>query len=153
LDQVWTSARLPGNLRAIAMRALSREPKDRYASAAELKADLIQYVRGAPDFPRSTYKKGEIVVREGEIGGAAYVIREGRCQAFKVVQGQKVVLRTMGPGEAFGELAILSSKPRTASVEALEDLTLEVVDANTLREGVGLHTWLGPFVSALVERF
>src|SRR5206468_2339194 len=73
--------------------------------------------------------------------------------AYKTIAGERVVLRTMGPGEVFGELSILSAKPCTATVEALEELTLEVVDASTLRDGVGLHTWLAPFVAALAERF
>jgi serine/threonine-protein kinase len=148
-----TSVGLSLRLRDLATRALAPDPEHRYQTVADLKHDLLECVRGAPDLPWRTYKTGEHVVREGETSNAAYVIRKGTCQAYKTVDGQKQVVRTMGPDEVFGELGILSSKPRTASVVALEDLTVELVDATKLRDGVGLHTWLGPFVSALVERF
>jgi len=59
----------------------------------------------------------------------------------------------MGPGEVFGETAILSRKPRTASVQALETLTVQVVTPEELEEGVGIHTGLGRFVRTLAERF
>ncbi|HXI57859.1 MAG TPA: cyclic nucleotide-binding domain-containing protein, partial [Polyangia bacterium] len=153
IDQAPTSVGLSLRLRELASRALAPDPADRYQTVAELKSELLECVRGAPDLPWRTYRTGEHVVREGETSNAAYVIRKGTCQAYKTVDGQKLVVRTMGPDEVFGELGILSSKPRTASVVALEDLTVELVDATKLRDGVGLHTWLGPFVSALVERF
>jgi serine/threonine protein kinase len=153
LSSLPTSAGISSKLSGIVMRALAREPSERYQTVADLKIDLLQYMRGAPDLPVRTYKKGEHIVREGESSSTAYVIRAGTCEAYKVVDGQKLVLRTMGPNEVFGELGILSSKPRTASVVALEDVSVDLVDATTLRDGVGLHTWLGPFVSALVDRF
>jgi serine/threonine-protein kinase len=114
---------------------------------------VLRYARGAPDLPVRTFAAGQTVVREGEMNTEAFVVREGTCIAYKTVDGQRVVLRTMGAGEVFGELSILSSKPCTATVEALEDVSLEVVDASTLRDGVGLHTWVAPFVAALAERF
>ncbi|HVR60539.1 MAG TPA: serine/threonine-protein kinase [Polyangia bacterium] len=153
LDDVPTSLGLSARLRAVTMRALSANPAARHQTATDLKNEVLCCLRGAPDLPWQTYKAGEHVVREGEIGGAAYVVRKGTCQAYKTVEGQKQVVRTMRPDDVFGELGILASKPRSASVVALEELTVEVVEADKLRDGLGMHTWLGPFVSALVDRF
>jgi serine/threonine-protein kinase len=153
LDAIATSASLPLRLRAIATRALAPNPSDRYASVTDMKNDVLQYARGTPSLPRRTFAKGDTVLREGETGEAAYVIREGTCEAYKTIAGERRVLRRMGPGDVFGELSILSSKPVTATVAALEELTVDVVDAAILREGVGLNTWLGAFVKAVVERF
>jgi serine/threonine-protein kinase len=153
IEAAPTSVGLSLRLRDLTTRALAPDPDDRHRTVADLKSELLECVRGAPELPWRTYKTGEHVVREGETSNAAYVIRKGTCQVYKTVDGQKLVVRTMGPDEVFGELGILSSKPRTASVVALEDLTVELVDATKLRDGVGLHTWLGPFISALVDRF
>ena len=153
LDRVSTSVRVPARLRAIAMRALSSSPEDRYPSVTEMKNEVLRFARGAPQLPTRTFTRGALVVREGEMNDEAYVIREGTCQAFKTIDGDRIALRTMGPGDVFGELSVVSSKPCTASVEALEELTVEVVDAITLRDGLGLNTWVAPFVAALAERF
>ena len=153
IESHTTTGDLPAGLCRIAMRAMAREPADRYPSVEALKSDVLHYLRGAPELVQRRFAKGEIIVREGEIGEAAYFIREGKCQAYKTVGGEKVVLREMGANEVFGELGILSSKPRTATVEALEDLMVDIVEASTLRDGVGLHTWLAPFIDALAERF
>ena len=153
LDRVATSARVPARLRAIAMRALSASPGDRYSSVIELKNEVLRFARGAPELPTRTFPKGAVVVREGETNDEAYVIREGTCQAYKTIDGERIALRTMGSGDVFGELSVVSSKPCTASVEALEELTVQVVDATTLRDGLGLNTWVAPFVAELAERF
>lgn len=59
--------------------------------------------------------QGEYVIREGEGGAHLFVAAEGE---FEVIKDGKV-LGTMGPGKAFGELAILYNCTRTASVKGL----------------------------------
>jgi serine/threonine-protein kinase len=152
-EECETAARLPRGLGRIAMRAMAKDPRDRYASALELKDDLLTQLRGSADLPRRTFAAGELVMREGEPGEAAYIIVEGSCRAFKTVDGVEIELRRMGAGEVFGETAILSAKPRTASVQALDTLTVRVVMPDELEEGVGMKRWVGAFVRTLAERF
>ncbi len=64
-----------------------------------------------------TYAKGETIVNEGEQAVAFYVITSGKVRLTK--KGEE--LGTMGPGECFGEMALLDGHPRSASVLALED--------------------------------
>jgi CRP-like cAMP-binding protein len=59
----------------------------------------------------------------------------------------------MGPGEVFGEMALLLDEPRAASVEASEPVTLLVLDKATLDEGLGVDGWTGALVHALAQRF
>jgi CRP-like cAMP-binding protein len=59
----------------------------------------------------------------------------------------------MGPGEVFGETAIFSKKPRTASVKALTDVVAMVVTSDALSNALGLNFWMGAFVKALADRF
>jgi serine/threonine-protein kinase len=133
------------------MKAMARDPAARYQTATEMKEDLTAQLRA--DLPRRTFAPGELVMREGEPGDSAYIILQGTCRAFKVVDGEEIELRVMGAGEVFGETAILSHKPRTASVQAISPLTVQVVTPEELEEGVGMNTWLGLFVRTLAERF
>ncbi len=146
-------APIPPGLCRITMRAMAREPAQRYPSAVALKREVEHFLRGVARFPTQVFPPGTMVVAEGAEGDAAYVITRGRCQAFKHIAGEKVVLRVMGPGEVFGETAVFSARPRTASVEALDELTVMVVTRESLAEGLGLHTWMGAFVKALADRF
>jgi CRP/FNR family transcriptional regulator/CRP/FNR family cyclic AMP-dependent transcriptional regulator len=75
------------------------------------------------------YAAREVVFREGDAGDAAFAISHGW---LKVVahgpDGQEATLSLMGAGEAFGELAILDSGPRSATVVALEPSLLLVLE-------------------------
>ena len=77
----------------------------------------------------------------------------GTCVAYKTVDGQKVVLRELGPNSVFGETAVLSGGVRTATVEAVDEVLVKVVPRQLLEENLGLHTSFGLFVVALAERF
>ncbi|XP_043207719.1 cGMP-dependent protein kinase, isozyme 1-like [Amphibalanus amphitrite] len=64
------------------------------------------------------YANGTFIIREGEVGSHLFVAAEGQMEVIK--EGQ--VLGQMGPGKAFGELAILYNCTRTASVKAVTDV-------------------------------
>jgi serine/threonine-protein kinase len=146
-------ARLPLGLCRIAMRALAREKAQRYPSALAFKQDLERYLRGTDRFSQRTFAAGALIVAEGDQGDTAYIVTAGRCMAFKTVEGARIPLREMGPGEVFGEMAVLTARPRTASVEALEETTVLCVTQESMQEQLGANAWLGSFVQALAQRF
>ena len=137
----------------ITMKAMSKDPADRYQSVEELKIDLEGFLEGSERFPGRTYRPGELIVREGDQGDEAYIIRAGECRAFKTINGEKVDLRIMGIGDVFGELAILTDKPRSASVEAVNNVTVAVVQGRYFKEELEVGSWLSPFIKALAVRF
>lgn len=151
-DLVWANP-LPRRLGMIAQRAMSFDPKERYPSAEALKQDLLNYQRGAIDLPLRVYPPGAVIVKQGDVGHEAYMIKFGICRAWKDVGGEHIQLGTLTQGDVFGETAVLASKPRTATVEAVDEVTVAVVDAETLTEGVVLNNWLGAFVRALAQRY
>ena len=71
--------------------------------------------------PRS-FKKGDVIVGEGELGISFYVVAQGKVEVVKGLgSGREVVLATQGPGGFFGEMALFDNQIRSASVRAAED--------------------------------
>jgi serine/threonine-protein kinase len=152
-EQVVGRGRVPAELSRIALRALAYDPADRYPSVRDLQSDIESFQRGAWDLPRVRIAAGTVVVAEGDPADAAYVIVEGSFVAYRVEESTEVELRAMGPGDVFGETAIFTDRPRTASVKAVTDAVLIVVTPRVLATAVGLNSWVGGFVRALADRF
>ncbi|HEV2010038.1 MAG TPA: cyclic nucleotide-binding domain-containing protein [Candidatus Limnocylindria bacterium] len=70
------------------------------------------------------YEGGEVVIQAGESGGGYYLIREGTADV-SLPDGRYV--RTLGPGDGFGELALIFGVPRTATVTAKGPLVVGVL--------------------------
>jgi len=68
------------------------------------------------------FSKGDIIFAEYEPGDTFYLIQEGKVKVTKLVEGKEKMLDVFGPGDIFGEMAIIERKPRSATVEALTDL-------------------------------
>jgi len=67
------------------------------------------------------FKKGEVLIREGEAGNYAYVIEAGNVEILVQREGRQLQIGTRGPGSLIGEMAMIDDKPRTATVRAVED--------------------------------
>jgi len=80
-------------------------------------------------FERCTFKAGEVIITQGDKGDYFYIIYHGKV-VFDV-NGKKV--GKAGKGNSFGELALLYTCPRAATVTAYKDVTLFRVDQNTFR--------------------
>src|SRR5205814_129883 len=70
------------------------------------------------------YEAGETIINKGEMGNEMYVICRGRVE---VLDGTKV-LTTLGEGEFFGEMSLMLSQPRTATIRAIDSVDLFVLD-------------------------
>jgi diguanylate cyclase len=82
---------------------------------------------------RRRFRAGEVVFREGDKGGGAYIIDTGTVEVFVKRQGQDVRLAILGHGEIFGEMALIDERPRSATVRALSELSCLVVEAEQIR--------------------
>ena len=65
------------------------------------------------------FKKGDVIVNEGEVGVAFYVISKGSVEVVK--GGGEQVVGTLPEGSFFGEMALFDNHPRSASVRAATD--------------------------------
>ncbi len=153
IDAACESIGVAKRIRAVAERATKPRPEDRYQTIEEMQAAMRAFLHGGLHLPRKTFEPGEIIVREGDKGDAAYMIVAGRCRAYRTVDGREETLATMEPGDAFGEMALILYEPRAASVVAIDHVTVTVLDQATLNEGLGLSGWTGALVRALAQRF
>jgi len=100
--------------------------------------------------PLRRFTLGERIIDQGSHGDAFYVICEGQVRVFRTESGRRVDLATLEGGAFFGEMAILSGAPRTASVEAgAEDTQLLEISALVLTSLSRSH----PQVAAALRKF
>lgn len=145
---------LPAGLCRIAVRALSADPAERPADVGTLRAEIEEFLSGGGWFERVRFTPGEVVVREGERDERAYILMAGRCEVFREGRdGEQRVLRAIGPGEVFGEVALLTGAPRTASVRALTAAEALLVTPPLLDRELGRNAWFRAFARAAAERF
>jgi CRP/FNR family transcriptional regulator, cyclic AMP receptor protein len=119
---------------------------------ADLEADELQRFSQVA-VPRAI-PAGNRVFHEGDSSDACYIVKEGK---FRVTRehsdGRAITLATLGPGEVFGELAMLDGDTRSASAEALTDGELLALPANDVRNLLARHPEISvKLVAALVRR-
>jgi CRP-like cAMP-binding protein len=78
-------------------------------------------------------KPGEVVIKQGDVGGSLYVIVRGEVRIVKELGEKRVEISRLGEGEFFGEMALVTDTPRVATVEAVTELDLLEVSRETLR--------------------
>lgn len=101
-----------------------------------------------------TFPAGTRVFHEGDSSDACYIVRDG---SFRVTRehsdGRAITLATLGPGEIFGELAMLDGDTRSASAESITDGTLLALPANDVRSLLGRNPEIAlKLVAGLVRR-
>ena len=159
IDRFAQRYHIPKRLCEIVNKAIAPQPSDRYQTVLELQQDVREFLRGGLYLPHQTFAPGSLIIQEGDRGDSAYMIVSGQCRAFRTIDAeegtpaQKETLAIMGAGDVFGEMALILDEPRAASVEAVDQVTVLVLDQKTIAEGVGEGGWIGSLVHALAQRF
>lgn len=82
----------------------------------DLLTGLVQQLR------RRSFSRGTMLFHKDQAGDALYIVESGRVRIFLPAPGgEELTVEIAGPGDVFGELALLDGRPRSASAEALED--------------------------------
>ncbi|HET7790237.1 MAG TPA: Crp/Fnr family transcriptional regulator [Gemmatimonadales bacterium] len=75
-----------------------------------------------------SYPKNSVILFEDDPGDALYVVATGQVKVVLIGEdGREVILSVLGPGEFFGEMALIDDEPRSAHVIAMEDSNLVVL--------------------------
>ena len=82
----------------------------------------------------AVFKKGDLIIREGDAAGPMFILEKGRARAFLANNGSQRNLAFYRDGDFFGELSILNGAPRAASVEAYTDCKLLALEPDEVRE-------------------
>jgi CRP-like cAMP-binding protein len=85
-----------------------------------------------------TFKKGEVIARKGDEGKTFYIIQKGKIGATDIILGgTKYDDLVLGPGEHWGEGAIIKDIPIVANISALEDSTVLVMNKENFQKTIG----------------
>jgi CRP-like cAMP-binding protein len=108
----------------------------------------------AQECARLDFGRGERVVHQGEPGDAMYVVLEGTAvvtlAAADATEGEREVAR-LARGEFFGEMALLTGEPRSASVTAVDDLAVLVIHKDSLQATLASRPGLVQEMAEIVE--
>lgn len=143
---------LPPELCRITSRALAPRREDRHPSVAALRADLEQFLDGGGWFETRVFAAGQAIVTEGEGGDTAYIIESGSCDVYKWVEGREVLLRRLSVGDVFGEMAVFTGGTRTATVLAVDEVTVKLITGASLTLELDRNPWVAAFVRSLARR-
>jgi len=83
---------------------------------------------------REIFDLGEIIFKEGDMGGCAYLIEEGVIGIYASVNGQEKEINRIGKGELFGEVALIDNKSRTATARVLDQAVLIPIERDLVNE-------------------
>lgn len=74
------------------------------------------------------YSDGTTIVRQGEKGNLMYIILKGEVEVIREVDGEQVILSVLKKGDTFGEMALFSGQPRTATIRSKGETRILTVD-------------------------
>jgi len=82
------------------------------------------------------YKAGDVIFRQGDTGNCMYVIQEGEVEAIAEADGRELRLRTLGPNDFFGEMALFEKEVRSATIRATRPTRILSIDKKNFLGGI-----------------
>jgi CRP/FNR family transcriptional regulator, cyclic AMP receptor protein len=85
------------------------------------------------------HEKGDVILRQGDVADSFYVIVAGQVKVYMHDENdnsREVILKTLGPGEFFGEIPMFDQEPRSANVAALERCHLQVLSYRSFQKAI-----------------
>ena len=80
----------------------------------------------------TSYKQHEVILREGRLSQAIYLVRKGTVRIESTAIGRDVAIAFLSPGEVFGEISFLEGVPTSSGVIAQEDVEVGVITKQDL---------------------
>ncbi len=102
---------------------------------------------------RRVFRPGEVIFHRDDPGQVLYVIQSGKVKIYITSQdGQEVSLAVFGPGDYFGELALLDGQPRSASAVAIEPVEAFALQRTDFTNAVMHHPRIAVQVMNVLSR-
>jgi CRP-like cAMP-binding protein len=97
------------------------------------------------------FRQGQTVIHEGDPGDEMFLMKAGRVRVVQGAGGDASALAELGAGDVFGEMALLTGNPRSATVTALSDVDAWVLGKADFEELVAAHATLALALSRLLS--
>jgi cAMP-dependent protein kinase regulator len=130
-------------------RRIEQQHKELHASSlfASFENEALEQILSSTSL--RSYSQGEVIVREGDQGSSLFLIVSGTVSVLTSESGSPLPLAELGPGDFFGEVSLLTGKPRTATITAKDAVTAIELDARSVDEIAAQH----PEVRTVLEEF
>ena len=103
--------------------------------AYKLDEDTQRIIAMTPE--QESFRAGETLFQEGEMGDEAYLIKSGEVEILHIVGNEQMVLARLGQGEIFGELSLIDSQPQMATARVSADAELAVISRDNIQSRLG----------------
>src|SRR6185503_16021417 len=102
---------------------------------------------------RRRHRKGATVFLHGELGRDLYVIESGSVKiCMTTADGKEITLAILGPGEFFGELALMDGEPRSSDAVTMEDCQFLLLERNEFMHFIDEHPSVAHRVIEVLSR-
>ena len=100
---------------------------------------------------KESFTAGEYLMRQNEVGDSLMVVQQGTVQVFVIDDSDEThLIDQSGPGDILGEMALLTSEPRTASVQAIDEVHVLRLSAQSFHKLVKEYPQLNAVLTQLV---
>jgi cAMP-binding proteins - catabolite gene activator and regulatory subunit of cAMP-dependent protein kinases len=100
-----------------------------------------------------SHDEGSVIISEGQPGASMYVIASGEVKVFTLgAKGATVYLAKLGEGDFFGEVSMLTGKPRTATITASQRTELLRLDKEKLDNALAKHPGIRKVLNSFYQR-
>jgi hypothetical protein len=119
-----------------------KEFLSRVSIFSRLRDEDLQRIQGL--VKKLHFTSGQIIIREGETDGRLFIIISGQVEVIKGMstENQRFITK-MGPYEYFGEMSLVDSLPRSATVRAIKDTTIIFIERNRLLKEMAKSPQIG----------
>ncbi len=102
---------------------------------------------------KQTVPAGSFIFVEGDEERHFYIIESGEIEIFTMVEGKLITLAKLGPGDSFGEFALLADAPRSASARAVSECSFVKVSPEGFEELLlQLPEWASCMLRSFAQR-
>ena len=120
LESRWMGVESTSDEGEVPVQGLIEELKEVPIFSEMSSKDLVKVIS---TLEQLSFQKGSTIVKQGDVGDSFYVIRGGTVNVvLERSGGESIPVARLGPNETFGEMALLTDRPRAASIIAITDV-------------------------------